>query len=174
MAQLKGTTISGFSAADLRSPAVAWSTGLGLGFLPKAPGTWGSIGALGVWWFGLSGLSAAVQLMVMVLYFCVSLWACQRVCDQYGLGDAGEIVADECLGLWLSLWALPQVWWLALLGFALFRVFDIKKPWVIGRLDRNLKGGLGILADDMAAGAITCALLWALVLTFRALGINLA
>lgn len=169
----EGTTISGLSLIDLRSPAVVWSTGFGLGLLPKAPGTWGSLGALGVWWFGLSGLSPGAQLTVIAIYFCVSLWACQRVCDQHGLGDAGEIVSDECLGMWLSFWALPPVWWVALLGFALFRILDITKPFWIGRLDRNLKGALGILADDMLAGVITCAGLWVVVLVFRALGINL-
>ncbi len=140
--------------------------------MPKAPGTWGSVGALGVWWFGLSGLSPGTQLLVIAAYFGVSLWACQRVCDQHGLGDAGEIVSDECLGVWLSLWALPPVWWLALLGFALFRILDIAKPFWIGRLDRSLKGALGILADDMLAGVITCIGLWVGVLAFRALGIT--
>ena len=159
-------------AKDLTSPSLFWASGFGLGFLPRAPGTWGSAGALIVWWFALADLAPLAQLGIIVAYFGISWWACQRVCDLFSVDDAGEVVADEVLGMWLALFALPAIWWVGLLGFVIFRFLDIQKPSLIGRLDREWKGGLGIIVDDLLAGAMTCLGLWGLVIIFRVLSIN--
>ncbi|NKC00210.1 MAG: phosphatidylglycerophosphatase A [Pseudomonadales bacterium] len=165
-------TISALKASDLSSPSLLWASGFGLGFLPRAPGTWGSLGALLVWWFVIADLNPLTQLVIIATYFGISWWACQRVCELFAVDDAGEVVADEVLGMWVALFALPQFWWIAILGFVTFRFLDIRKPWLIGRLDRELKGGLGIIVDDLVAGALTCLGIWALVIIFRALSIN--
>ena len=140
-------------------PAVIWATGFGAGWLQPAPGTWGSIVALVLWWFFLAPLSPLVQVAVFMAYTALSFWLVARVMSRYGVHDAGEIVADEIAGLWLALIAAPQIWWVALGGFVLFRVLDIAKPWPVGWLDRNVPGVWGVMLDDLAAGLITLAVL---------------
>lgn len=136
-------------------PEVVWASGLGLGYLPKAPGTWGSLGALLVWWFWLADLSVLLQLAVATVYFFSGWWCSSWVTQRFQVEDASEIVADEVVGMWLALALLPQVWWLAALAFVLFRLFDIAKPGPIGWLDREVKGGLGVMLDDVLAGIVT-------------------
>ena len=70
--------------------------------------------------------------------------------------DHPGIVWDEFVGVWIALWAIPaEPAWIAL-GFVVFRVFDIAKPWPVGWLDRNTRGGFGIMVDDIAAGVMAC------------------
>ena len=146
---------------DARDPTLLWATGLGVGFARPAPGTWGSLAALGVWWFVLAPLSIWLQLLICAAYFVSGWWSSHRVCLTYGVEDASEIVADEVAGMWLALSAVSVVCmgdpslWLALFAFATFRALDILKPGPIGWLDRELHGGLGIMADDMVAGAVS-------------------
>jgi len=80
--------------------------------------------------------------------------------DQYGAGkDLKEIVADEFVGLMVALFLVPQTWTLWILGFVLFRVFDILKPFPIAHLDKNVKGGFGVVLDDLVAGLFANALI---------------
>ena len=136
-------------------PMVFWLTAAGLGFLRPGPGTWGSAGALAFWWFFLSSLAWPVQLAIVLVYFLVSWWLCNRLIEQLEIEDEPQIVADEVAGMWLALVWLPQSlgWYLA--AFVLFRLADIFKPGPIGVLDRNLHSGLGVMADDMLAGGLT-------------------
>ena len=152
----RSTDISTLRRSD---PAVLWVTLAGVGFVRKAPGTFGSLGALLIWWAVLAGLSWPVQLAVIVVYTLVSTWLTGIVMRRYDVKDAPEIVADEVAGLWLALLAAPAVWWVALLGFALFRLFDIAKPWPVGWLDRNVPGAWGVMLDDVAAGCLSLAVL---------------
>ena len=137
-----------------------WLTAFGLGFLRPAPGTWGSLGGLIFWWFFLAGLSVLTQLLIIAGYFCISWWLCSRLINRLGIQDEPQIVADEVAGVWLALIFAPQVWWVALLAFGLFRFFDIAKPGVVGWLDENVHSGLGVMADDMMAGLISAGILW--------------
>ena len=83
--------------------------------------------------------------------------------NRLGLQDEPQIVADEVAGVWLALIFAPQVWWVALLAFGLFRYFDIVKPGVVGWLDSNVHSGLGVMADDMMAGLISAGIIWLLL-----------
>ena len=154
-----GTTTSPLHLKDARHPGVLWLSGLGLGFLRPAPGTWGSFGALMVWWFWLGTLSWPYQLLVCVIYTLTSWWLCHRVIRRFGIDDAPQIVADEVAGMWLALIALPQIWWLALTAFVLFRLLDVAKPGPIGYLDKQVSGGLGVMADDVVAGLLVAIVL---------------
>lgn len=149
-----GITTSPINPQHWRQPDVLWLTAFGLGFLRPAPGTWGSIGGLLVWWFGLAWLPWFVQLSICLIYALISWWLCHRVIARLGVDDAPQIVADEVVGMWLALCALPQAWWLAVLAFVLFRLLDVAKPGPVGWLDRRLTGGLGVMADDILAGAL--------------------
>ena len=141
-----------------------------MGFLPKAPGTWGSIGAVLVWWWLLAPLSTEIQLLICAGYFLTGWWCSSRVANLLGVEDAGEIVADEIAGMWLALVLLPALWWLVLLAFGMFRWLDIAKPGPVGCLDREVKGGLGVMLDDLLAGMITATVLYFSFSAMQAMG----
>ncbi len=143
----------------LMQPSVLWLTAAGLGFLRPGPGTWGSLGALVFWWFLLSSLTWQIQLGIVAAYFLLSWRLCNGVVARLGVKDEPQIVADEVAGMWLALVWLPQSIGWALAAFVLFRLADIFKPGPIGLLDRKLHSGLGIMADDLLAGALCAALL---------------
>ena len=127
------------------------ATGGGSGYLPKAPGTWGTLVGLVLWW-PLAGLSLAAYLAAVGLLFAVgvaSAGAAEKILDR---GDPGVVVIDEIVGVLIALTAVPLHPAAALAGFALFRLFDIAKPFPVGWVDRHLHGGLGIMLDDVAAG----------------------
>lgn len=146
------TNTSALSLRQLAQPSVLWLTFFGAGLLRPAPGTWGSLAALAVWWWGLSPLSLLSQGLIVVVYSLISWWVCARFLQRSGLHDEPQIVADEVAGLWLALVFVPATWWAAMLAFGLFRLFDITKPSLVGWLDRNVHGGLGVMADDLLAG----------------------
>ena len=143
----------------LTQPSVLWLTAGGLGFLRPGPGTWGSLGALVFWWFLLSSLTWQIQLGIVAGYFLLSWRLCNGVVAHLGVKDEPQIVADEVAGMWLALVWLPQSLGWALAAFVMFRFADIFKPGPIGVLDRKLHSGLGIMADDLLAGAVSAALL---------------
>jgi phosphatidylglycerophosphatase A len=165
-----GITTLSLKRHHLRRPDVLFASGFGLGFLPRAPGTWGSLGALFVWWFGLVDLSLAYQFSITLLCFFVGWWCSRRISHFFSTDDAAEIVADEVVGMWVALMLLPKIWWIALVAFVMFRLLDIAKPSVIGWLDREVKGGLGVMLDDMMAGLITGGVLYVLVLVLQSQG----
>lgn len=143
---------------ELLSHPAGWiATALGAGLLPKAPGTAGSLVALLPWWFLLRDLSPGIYLAVLVAGFLLGVWAC-GVCDRrLGMHDQGALVWDEVIGMWITLFAAPAAWWWMLVGFGLFRLFDIWKPWPIRLADRHVHGGSGVMLDDVLAGI--CALI---------------
>ncbi len=148
----------------LKYPVVALATGFGLGFSPKAPGTLGTLLALPFWWWVLAPLPWLSYLLVWSLLLALGFWCTWRTLRLAGLEgqDDQAIVIDEMLGVWLALLLAPQTWWALLLGFALFRLFDIAKPWPVSWADRQ-HGTLGIILDDLLAGLLALALLQALV-----------
>lgn len=147
------------SGLSWRDPDVLWASLLGVGFAPRAPGTWGTFAAAVLWWYLLAPLAWWIQVAVIVVYFVTGWWASERITKRYGVSDAPEIVADEVAGMWLALLFAPQsVLWVGI-GILVFRMLDIAKPGPIGWLDHNLKGGLGVMLDDMLAGLLVCALL---------------
>jgi len=133
------------------SDPVHWlAFGLGSGLLPKAPGTWGSLATvLLYWWFAPV---AVVPLLVFVAVLALAgVWVCGESARRLGVHDHPGIVLDEVVGMLLVLAAVPAepVW--MLIAFLLFRVMDIFKPWPIRDVDHRLRGGLGIMLDDVLA-----------------------
>lgn len=136
----------------LADPGHFLALGCGSGLIRPAPGTWGTVLAVVLWWALLSGAGLAVYLGVILAAAAFGVWASGRTADALGVEDHSAIVWDEFVGLWIACIALPSGWLWLLAAFVLFRVFDILKPWPVGWLDRNIKGGWGIMLDDLAAG----------------------
>lgn len=140
------------SRARLLSHPAGWlATGFGSGLSPIAPGTVGSAAAL-LPWLLLRELPLTAYLLVVLATFLAGIWAADWVIRRIGEEDPGVVVIDEFIGLWLALAAAPTGWAWALSGFALFRLFDIAKPWPASWADRKLKGGFGAMVDDAFAG----------------------
>lgn len=151
--------------ALLRHPGGWIAIGFGSGLSPLVPGTVGSACAL-LPWLVLRELPLATYLLVVLAAFVLGVWACDRAEKILGAADHGALVWDEFVGQWLSLaplLVLAAPWWGVPLGFVLFRGFDIVKPWPIRWAERRLGGGLGVMADDLLAGAASAAVLWAIL-----------
>jgi phosphatidylglycerophosphatase A len=164
------------SGAALRHPEVLLATGFGVGLVPVAPGTVGSIVALPVWWWLLADLDLAVVCAVLAVLIVLGSWIIDRACRKTGVGDAGAIVLDEFVGVWIALIAAPKTLLGVAAGFALFRLFDIAKPWPVSWADRDVRGGFGVMLDDVVAGVLAASVLWLAVLalgpeTFAASGV---
>jgi phosphatidylglycerophosphatase A len=148
-------------------PAGWIATGFGAGLSPLAPGTAGSLLAL-LPWLLLRELPWPWYALVLVLAFALGVWACDWITRELKIVDPGIAVWDEFVGQWLALMPLlfvsrSTLWIFA--GFTLFRLFDIAKPWPVSWADRTVKGGLGVMLDDVLAGAYAAAAL-ALLLRF--------
>lgn len=130
------------------------ATGLGIGKLPFAPGTFGSLWGLAIAWYVARWPTAL--LVGFLLGFCaLAMWISHEAERILGARDPGRIVIDEVAGMLIAAAGLPLDAVLAVVAFALFRLFDIFKPFPVGWLDRRLKGGIGIVMDDVAAGILT-------------------
>ena len=144
-----------------KHPAHLIAFGFGAGLMPKAPGTWGTLVAIPIYFLALRiGGIPAVLACAMVL-FGIGVWASSVTGRALGVADHGGIVIDEIAAFVLVLAFVPAGWlWLAT-AFVLFRIFDIVKPWPISYFDRTLKGGFGVMFDDLLAaiGAIAVLLL---------------
>ncbi len=136
--------------AIVRTGARLLATGLGSGHSPVAPGTAGSAVGLLLFW-PLSSLHVAAQLAACAALFVVGAAASTLVAREVGRKDPGLVVVDEVVGMWVTLIGLPLVPLTAALGFLLFRVMDVVKPWPARSLE-GLPRGWGIMADDVAAG----------------------
>lgn len=137
---------------NLKNPWHLLAVGLGSGLSPKAPGTCGSFLAM---FFCMALLMAPwyVTPLVAIVVFFIGIKACNEAEKAMGTHDHGGLVIDEFVGMFISIIAFPQgAWYLAILAFALFRFFDILKPFPVSYADRNIKGGLGVMVDDVLAG----------------------
>ena len=151
--------------ALLSTPAGWLACGFGSGLAPAAQGTFGSLAAI-LPWLLLRQLSLPLNVLVIVIGFAVGVWACDVAGRALGVDDHRSLVWDEFIGQWIALLpALLGPWWAVVLGFALFRLFDVWKPWPIRYLDQHLKGGLGVMMDDVIAGVLAAIVLW-LVLAY--------
>jgi phosphatidylglycerophosphatase A len=125
------------------------ATSAGVGYAPVAPGTFGSAAGLVLW--AMLPHSAAVQAIAIVVLFAVGSWSGTVAEHHFGKTDPGQVVVDEVMGMLITLFLNPVGWTGALVGFLLFRVADVIKPWPANRLEA-LPGGVGVMADDgMAA-----------------------
>jgi phosphatidylglycerophosphatase A len=136
----------------LGDPRHLLSLGFGSGLSPWAPGTAGTLIAIPMYWFA-SNLAISGYLTIVVLATLVGFFLCGYTALVLGVHDHPAIVWDEVVGYFITMIAAPPGWVWIVWGFVLFRLFDILKPWPIGWLDRRLKGGVGIMLDDVLAGA---------------------
>jgi phosphatidylglycerophosphatase A len=122
-----------------------------LGFVPVAPGTFGSAAGLLAWAAVQTSGSHFVEVLVIVVLFAVGVWSGTEAEHHFGGVDPGPVIMDEVVGMLITLAFLPVNWTGAFVGFLLFRLLDVVKPWPARGFER-LPGGLGVMADDgMAA-----------------------
>lgn len=146
------------SATCWNNPVHFFAFGCGSGLAPKAPGTFGTLAAV-PFYLLLQGLDLWVYLGVVVVASVIGFWLCGKTAEDLGVHDHPAIVWDEFCGFWLTMVAAPTGWLWILLGFLLFRLFDIVKPWPIGWLDKKVHGGVGIMVDDLVAGLFALAIM---------------
>ena len=143
------------------SPIQFLAFGFGSGLSPWAPGTMGTVMAVPLYLL-LAASPLSVYSALVVLSAGFGVWLCGRASRQLQVHDHPGIVWDEFVGFWITMWAVPLTWYWVVLGFVVFRVFDIFKPWPISWCDKQVHGGLGIMLDDILAGLASCALLHSL------------
>ncbi len=141
------------------------ASGFGVGYSPWASGTFGSLWGIlfFYWWRNLSPLYFSLSL---IAFFIISMPIVQSAEKQLGTHDSGVIILDEILGYLVAVWAMPFNFWTVAIGFGLFRLFDIWKPFPISYLDKKIKGALGVIVDDLAAGIFAHVILRGLYLVF--------
>lgn len=122
-----------------------------VGYFPIAPGTAGSLAALPLYMLVRWSGSFAIELATIVVVFAVGVWAATATERALNRKDPGPVVIDEVLGMLITVAALPLSWWGLFIGFLVFRVLDVIKPFPAGRFE-HLPSGLGIMADDAMAG----------------------
>jgi phosphatidylglycerophosphatase A len=150
-------------SAPRRPPLVATiiATSFGAGFMPKGPGTAGTVTAIPMAW-ALARLGNGAFLAGLLAITLVGTWASSVFVKATGTDDDQRIVVDEVAGYLLTLALVPRTPVHLALAFVLFRLFDIWKPGPIRWVDRNVGGGFGVMADDLAAGAVGALILFGL------------
>lgn len=129
--------------------------GFGSGLSPIMPGTMGTIVGV-LLYFCMLPLGTWGLVVGVVVGFVVGVHLCSHASRVLNVHDHGGIVWDEVIGLWITYFMVPLQWQWLLLGFVLFRVFDMVKPWPISLADKKLHGGFGIMFDDVLAGVAAC------------------
>ncbi len=122
------------------------------GLLPKAPGTWGSIAGAIIGYFILSYLGLQTLFLSTILITIIAIKEIDKDEKISGFHDKSEIVIDEVVGVWLAFCISGATLIQLIFGLIFFRIFDIWKPSIIGRVDKEVKGGLGVVGDDLLAG----------------------
>lgn len=150
-----------------QDPAWFIAFGFGSGLMPLAPGTWGTLVAIPLYLI-LSSFSIGYYLGFTLLAFILGVWISERVTRELGEHDYSGIVWDEVVGYLLTMAMAPKGFlWMAV-GFLLFRLFDIWKPQPVRMIDQHVKGGLGIMLDDILAAVIAWLIMQGLVWGFGA------
>ena len=134
----------------LRNPIHILSFGFGAGLSPVAPGTIGTLFSIPIY-LVLASFSTIIYLSSVIIIFTIGCWASKYTADALDTHDHPGIVIDEIVGYLVAMLLVPITWYWIILGFLLFRGFDIWKPWPIYKVDQQLKGGLGIMLDDLLA-----------------------
>ena len=140
-------------AHAFKDPLVIIATGFGIGWIPVAPGTIASLVLAIIFWFFVPESPAHFQYATIFLLFICTRLTLGFVVRKYRVKDESCIVIDEFLGMAAALFLVPKEWWLYLIAFLIFRIFDIVKPWPISWVDRRVPGAYGIILDDVIAGA---------------------
>lgn len=143
---------------SMRNPVHFLALGFGTGLIPLMPGTFGSLAAVPIL-YAMSFVTLEVFIAIAVFSFLVGIYLCGKTARDMKMHDHGSIVWDEVAGMIVTFIAIPINPLSLLLGFLLFRFFDILKPWPIRVFDKRVHGGFGIMIDDIVAGAMACACL---------------
>ncbi|MEW6994547.1 phosphatidylglycerophosphatase A [Colwelliaceae bacterium MEBiC 14330] len=143
---------------NLANPIQFLALGFGSGLAPKAPGTFGTLAAIPLF-FLMSALTPLYYALVVVLVCISGVYICGKAARDVGVHDHGAIVWDEFAGFFITMFMIPVTWQSVCVGFILFRIFDIAKPWPISVADKNLTGGFGIMFDDILAGLLALAIM---------------
>ena len=134
-----------------RNPIHFLAFGCGSGTVDKAPGTFGTLAAIPLYLL-IQDLSVSNYFLVLILSALAGIFICGKTSHDLGVHDHSGIVWDEFVGYWITMWMAPEGWSYIILGFILFRIFDIWKPWPISLADKHVHGGFGIMFDDILAG----------------------
>ena len=148
-----------FSLAD---PIEFLALGFGSGLAPKAPGTFGTLAAFPVYYL-MSSLSVSLYAALTFFLAVIGIYICGYCAKAVKVHDHPAIVWDEFVGFFITMFMVPLSLINVILGFALFRFFDIVKPWPISYFDRHVKGGFGIMIDDVIAGVMALICLQAII-----------
>lgn len=136
-----------------------FATGFGVGCIPGAPGTYGTVVGAGLYLL-ICDLPLFSYILFCAAFLFFSVWIISKALPQFSSEDPCPIVIDEMAGFFVTMIGLPFTWLNLGLGFVLFRFFDILKPPPIRTIDRNVKGAWGIVLDDIAAGILACITIW--------------
>src|SRR3990167_5951487 len=138
-----------------QNPLYFIAFGLGSGAIPFAPGTFGTLMAI-PFYLLLQSLSLSFYLLFVFLFIVFSIWISERVSREIHIHDHPGMCIDEFAGFFVTMINAPLGWPWIMLGFLLFRLFDIWKPWPIRFIDQKISGGIGIVLDDVLAGLYGC------------------
>jgi phosphatidylglycerophosphatase A len=141
-----------------RDPVLFVAFGFGAGLAKKAPGTCGTLVGIPIYLL-LVATGPAFYVVSLGALTVGGIWICQKASDRLGVHDHQGIVLDEIVGFLITMVAVPVSWQTILIGFVLFRLFDIVKPWPIRIVDERVRGGLGIMMDDVLAGVLAALVL---------------
>ena len=152
---------------QLTNPIHLLAVGLGSGMSPIMPGTMGSVMAIPLWLL-FNGLQPYLYWVLIVVAFIFGCFLCQKTSDDTHTHDSGHIVWDEFVGMWITLFFIPQisVLWVAI-AFVAFRVFDMAKPWPIRWFDKRVPGGFGIMVDDVIAAIFSSVTVYVIALLIK-------
>ncbi len=143
----------------MTDPVLFLAFGFGSGLAKKAPGTCGTVAAIPVYYLLVQANSLWIYSLLTIIATVVGVWICDVAAKKLDEHDYGGIVWDEVAGYLITMWFVPFSWQAMLLGFVLFRIFDILKPWPIKWIDQQVHGGLGIMLDDVLAAIFAGGLL---------------
>lgn len=147
---------------SLKNPVHFLALGFGSGLAAKAPGTFGTLAAIPLYLL-MAPLPLTWYIGLTLVGVFAGFYICGKAAQDMGVHDHGAIVWDEVVGLLITMLAAPSGWGWLLVGFGLFRFFDIIKPWPIRWLDAKVHGGFGIMIDDVLAGVFSFICLQGLV-----------
>ena len=150
---------------SLRHPIHFLALGFGSGTAPFAPGTFGTLAAIPLF-LVLGQFALQTYLIILLVITLAGIWICGKTAHDWGIHDHSAIVWDEFAGFLVTMIAAPMEWKWIVIGFLLFRLFDIWKPYPIKMLDAEVSGGFGIMVDDLVAGLYALIILQLLIRYF--------
>jgi phosphatidylglycerophosphatase A len=145
---------------NLKKPSHLFATWFGVGLIRPAPGTWGSLAALLLWYFA-EFLHSSIYI-ILPIFILFSWLICSQSSQDSDAKDHSSIVIDEVAGMLVALSFVAHELIIYLWAFLLFRLFDIWKPWPVSWVDKNVEGGLGILLDELIAGLFAGGIIYAI------------